>query len=75
MLQQKYYNHFGATLNIIEIWNKLFNENYDDRRVAYINDMKEMFKKIPTTMTKPLSSRQKFQKLMKEIGVGCIWKK
>ena len=75
MLQQKYYNHFGATLNIIEIWNKLFNENYDDRRVAYINDMKEMFEKMPTTMTKPLSSRQKFQKLMKEIGVGCIWKK
>ena len=37
--------------------------------------MKEMFKKIPTTMTKPLSSRQKLQKLMIEIGGGWYMKK
>ena len=61
----------GATLNFIEIWIKLLEDNYDARRIAYINSMKEMFKQIPTTMTKPLSQRQKFQKLMTEIGGGC----
>ena len=35
---------------------------------AYITDMKEMFKQIPTVIHKPLSPRKKFQKLMTEIG-------
>ena len=30
--------------------------------------MKDILKQIPTTMTKPLSPKQKFQKLMAEIG-------
>ena len=34
----------------------------------YNKAMNEMYKKIPTTMTKPLSPRKKVQKLMKEIG-------
>ena len=32
--------------------------------------MKDMFKQIPTTMHKPLSPKQKVQKLMTEIGGG-----
>ena len=53
-----------AALNFIEICIKLLDGNYDARRVAYSTDAKEMFKKIHTTMTKPLSPRQKFQKPM-----------
>ena len=30
----------------------------------YNKDMKEMFKQKPTTVSKPLSPKQKFQKLM-----------
>ena len=33
--------------------------NYDARRVSYSTATKEMFKQIPTTMTKELSQRQK----------------
>ena len=54
----------GDTINFIEIWLKLLEANYDARRVAYSTAMKGMFKKIPTTMTKPLSQRQEVQKLM-----------
>ena len=60
----------GATINFIYIWLKLLDENYNARRVAYNRAMKEMFKQIPTTMKKPLSQRQNFQKLMTEIGGG-----
>ena len=35
----------GATLNFIEIWLKLPEENYDARHVSYSTDTKEMFKK------------------------------
>ena len=34
----------GVALNFIDIWLKLFYDNYDARRVAYITAMKEMFK-------------------------------
>ena len=60
----------GATINFIEIWLKLLYKNYDDRRVAYFTDMKEMLIKIPTMMTKLLITRQKVHKLMTEIGGG-----
>ena len=36
--------------------------------------MKEMFKQIPTTTTKPLIPKQKVQKLMTEIGGGWYMK-
>ena len=58
----------GATLNFIDIWLKLFVENYDARCVEYINDMKEMFKQIPQTMYKSLTPNQIIQKLMTYIG-------
>ena len=52
---------------------KLFVENYDARCVAYIIAMKEMFKKIPQTMSKALTPKRKVQKLMTDIGGG--WSK
>ena len=58
----------GDTLNYIDIWIKLLEDNYDARCVAYITSMKEMFKKIPLTMIKALTPKQKFQKLMTDIG-------
>ena len=63
-----------ATLNFIDIWIKLLEENYDARCVAYITSMKEMFKQITTTMTKPLIPKQKVQKHMIEIGGGWYMK-
>ena len=63
------------TLNFIDIWLKLFEENYDARCVAYITDMKETFKKISLTMIKALTPKQKVQKLMTEIGGGWYMEK
>ena len=54
----------GASLNFIEIWIKLLNDNYDARRVAYSTSMIDMFKQIPTMMNKLLSPIQKVKKLM-----------
>ena len=48
----------------------MLEDNYDARRVAYITDMKEMFKKIPQTMIKSLTPKQKFQTHMTDIGGG-----
>ena len=59
-----------ATLNFIEIWLKLLEDNYDARHVAYSTDMKETFKQIPTTISKPLSPRKKLQIIMTEMGGG-----
>ena len=64
-----------ATLNFIEIWLKLLDDNYEARRVDYSTSMKEISKQIPTTMTKSLIPRQKVQKLMTEIGGGCYMEK
>ena len=46
----------GATINFIEIWFQLLEENYDARRVAYITAMKETVKQIPLTMIKALTT-------------------
>ena len=48
----------GATLNFIDIWFKLFEDNYDARCVAYITATKDMFKQRPQTMSKPLTPKQ-----------------
>ena len=61
----------GTTTNFIDIWLKLFEDNYDARRVAYITYMKEMFKQIPLTMIKALTPEQKLQKFMIDIGGRC----
>ena len=53
----------GATFNFIEIWLKLLEEKYDARRVSYSTAIKDMFKQIPTTTTKPLSPKKKSRNL------------
>ena len=60
----------GASLNFIEIYLKLLDHNNEVRRELNKKSMKEMFKQIPSTMTKPLIPKQKFQKLMTEICGG-----
>ena len=60
----------GATLNFIDVWIKLSEENYEARSVIYNKAMKDMFKQIHTKMSKPLSPKQKVQKLMTEICGG-----
>ena len=60
----------GATINFIDIWIKLFLENFNARCDAYINAMKDMFKQIPKTIKIALTPKQKVQKLMTDIGGG-----
>ena len=60
----------GTTLNFIDVWLKLFLENYDARCVAYINATNEMFKRITQTVSKALTPEQKVQKLMTDICGG-----
>ena len=63
-----------ATLNFIEIWLELLNQNYELRCGMSNKDMKEMFKQVPTTMTKALSPEQKVHKKMTEMGGGWYMK-
>ena len=65
----------GSTLNLIDIWLKLLDENYEARSVAYRTDTKNMFKQITTTTKKPLIQRRKVQKFMTKIGGGWYMKK
>ena len=51
------------TLNFIKIWLKLLDKNHDDNGVSYITPLKQMFKQIPTTITKQLSPKQKSRNL------------
>ena len=60
----------GPTLNFIDIWLKLFLDNYEARCVSYINAMKNMFKIIHQTMSKALTPKQTVKKLMTDIGGG-----
>ena len=47
----------GDTLNFIDIWLKLFLDNYNARCDASVNSTKEMFKQIPLTMSKALTPK------------------
>ena len=62
----------GATINFIDIWLKLFLENYSARCDAYANAMIEMFKQIHLTMKKALTSKQIVRKLMTDMVVDGI---
>ena len=64
----------GTTLNFIEIWLKVSEENYEVICGMYNKATKYTFKQIPTTMTKSLSPKQKSRKLMTEIGGGWYMK-
>ena len=61
----------GATFNFIDTCLHNFSENYFSRSESYSIAMKEMFKKIPQNFEKPLTSREKNQKLM--IDIGGVW--
>ena len=65
----------GATLNIIDIWLKPLKDNYEIRSEMYNKYMKDIFKQIPLTMIKSLSSKQKVQKLTTEISAGWYMEK
>ena len=60
----------GDTLNFIGICIKLLDHKYEVRCGIYNKATKDMFKQIPTTMTKAIIPKQKVQKLMTEIGGG-----
>ena len=65
----------GATINFIDIWIKLFLDNYKPRCDAYVNAMKEMFKQIPLAIKRAPTPKQKVQKLMTDIGGGSYMEK
>ena len=65
----------GATLNFIDIWLKLVQDNYEVRSGMYNKAMKEIFKQIRTPMIKSLSPKQNPQKLMTDIGGGWYMEK
>ena len=48
----------GATINVIDIWLKLFEENYDAICVAYITAMKYRLKQTRLTMIKSLTLKK-----------------
>ena len=60
----------GVTLNFLEKFLKMSDHNYEVRCEMYNKAMKDIFKQIPTNVTKPLIPKQKVQKLMTEIEVG-----
>ena len=63
-------NSLGATFNFIDIWLHNFRHNYYSRSESYTVAMVEMFKKIPRNVGKPLTTREKNQKLITDIGGG-----
>ena len=54
----------------MDIWLKLFCGDFNARCDAYINAMKDMFKKILQTIKIALTPKQKVQKIMTDIGCG-----
>ena len=54
----------GATLNFIDIWLKLLDQNCEVRCGMYNKAMKNMFQKISTIKSKPLSQGKKLERLM-----------
>ena len=65
----------SATINFIDIWVELLEENYDSRRVAYITSTKGMFNQIHINMIKPFIPKQKVHTRMTDIGGGWYNKK
>ena len=63
-------NSLGATFNFIDIWLHNFCHNYFERSESYTAAIVEIFKTIPQNVGKPLTSREKNQKLITDIGAG-----
>ena len=51
----------GATFNFIDIWLKLLRKNYIDQSESYRIAMEEMFKQIPQSFERALTSRKKIK--------------
>ena len=68
MQQLKTLEALGATFNFIDIWLQLLRKNYCARSESYINAMKEMFMQIPQNIEIALTSKEKIQKLLIDIG-------
>ena len=64
-----------VTFNFIDLWLKLFHQNYEVRWKMYNEAMKKLFKQIPTMKSKPLSHDKKDHKILIEIGGGWYMKK
>ena len=65
----------GATINFIDIWLKLFHDNFNASCDSYINDMKDMFIQKTKTIKMALTPKQKVQKPMTDIGGGWYMEK
>ena len=65
----------GATFNFIGIWLKLLGENCCARTESHNNAMEETFNQIPKNVERALTSSEKNQKLMTDIGGGWYLKK
>ena len=64
-----------ATFDFIDTWLHNFCVQYFSQSGSYRLAMKEMFKTIPQNVEKPLTSREKNQKLITDIGGGWYLEK
>ena len=71
----KVLNSLRAAFNFIDIWLHNFRNKYFDRSESYTAAMVEMFKTIPQNVRKPLTTREKNQKLITDIGGGWYLEK
>ena len=60
----------GATVNFIGIWLKLLRTIFCAQSESYSIAMEEMLKQITQNVERSLTSREKNQKLMTDIGGG-----
>ena len=65
----------GSTFNFIDIWLHNFRDNYFDRNESYRFAMVEMLKTIPQNVENSLTTREKDQKLITDIGGGWYLEK
>ena len=60
----------AATLNFIDVWLRLLDQNGEVRCGMNNRAMKNIFQTIPTIKSKPLSQGKKIQRPKTEIGRG-----
>ena len=65
----------GATFNFIDIWLHTFIKKYFEQKESYAAAMVDMFKTIPQNDGIPMTSREKNQKLITDIGGGWYLEK
>ena len=68
-------NSLGNTFNFIDIWLHNLRHNYFSRSESYTVAMVKMFKTIPQNVGNPITSREKNQKLITDIGGGWYLEK